>query len=285
LADDFDRTRFATRLRTQRLGRTLHVLERTDSTNDDAWDALAGSGGPSGARDGVAVVALVQTRGRGRAGRGWSQVPGRGLALSVALRLGGDVRQAGAIPLAAGLAVARTAHALGVHGARLKWPNDVLVNGRKLAGVLCEVRGTHAKDRSAAHPGDASGGAVVIGVGLNVLNDRDEFPEELRDTATSLALEGATAGIEDAAAEFLTQLEPLWDELQSGERDAVLAEWSRWCEHWGQWLVVRTPAGTVKGIAQRLDANGGLVLRASSGAETTVLAGDVSVSAAGCDAV
>jgi BirA family biotin operon repressor/biotin-[acetyl-CoA-carboxylase] ligase len=271
LADDFDRARFTTRLRTQRLGRALRVLERTVSTNDDAWDALAGAGeGAGAAGDGAAVVALAQTGGRGRAGRAWAQVPGRGLALSVALRLDGDGRQAGVVPLVAGLAVVRTAHALGVPGARLKWPNDVLVSGRKLAGVLCEMR--------------RAGAAVVIGVGLNVRHRRDEFPGELRDSATSLALEGATAGLEDAAAELLSQLEPLWDELQSGGRVALLAEWSRWCAHWGEWHVARTPAGTVEGIAQRLDAGGGLVLRTASGVETTVLAGDVSPSAAGCDA-
>jgi BirA family biotin operon repressor/biotin-[acetyl-CoA-carboxylase] ligase len=287
LADDFDRARFTTRLRTQRLGRALRVLERTVSTNDDAWDALAGAGeGAGAAGDGAAVVALAQTGGRGRAGRAWAQVPGRGLALSVALRLHGDGRQAGVVPLVAGLAVVRTAHALGVPGARLKWPNDVLVSGRKLAGVLCEMRraGAAAHAGSAAEPNPAPGAAVVIGVGLNVRHRRDEFPGELRDSATSLALEGATAGLEDAAAELLSQLEPLWDELQSGGRVALLAEWSRWCAHWGEWHVARTPAGTVEGIAQRLDAGGGLVLRTASGVETTVLAGDVSPSAAGCDA-
>jgi biotin-(acetyl-CoA carboxylase) ligase len=65
----------------------------------------------------------------------------------------------------------------------------------------------------------------------------------------------------------------------------VIAEWSRWCGHWGQWLGVRTPAGPVEGIAQRLDADGGLVLRAGTGVETTVLAGDVAPSTEGCDAV
>jgi BirA family biotin operon repressor/biotin-[acetyl-CoA-carboxylase] ligase len=287
LADDFDRARFTTRLRTQRLGRTLRVLEHTVSTNDDAWDALAGAGVRAGGRgDGAAVVALAQTGGRGRAGRAWSQVPGRGLALSVALRLDGDAREAGVIPLVAGLAVVRTAHALGVAGARLKWPNDVVVSGRKLAGVLCEMRrsGAAANAASGAERAAEPGAAVVIGVGLNVRHRRDEFPGELRDTATSLALEGATAGVEDAAAECLSQLEPLWAEFQAGERAALLAEWSRWCGHWGEWLVARTPAGPVEGSAQRLDGGGGLVLRTASGVETTVLAGDVSPSAAGCDA-
>ena len=130
MADAFDRTRFLARLGTIRLGRTLLVRESTESTNDDAWDVLATLG------DGATVVALAQTRGRGRDGRSWLQVPGRGLALSVALRLGRDARQAGVIPLAAGLAAARAARALGVRDACLKWPNDVLVGGRKLAGVL-----------------------------------------------------------------------------------------------------------------------------------------------------
>lgn len=267
MASDFDRTRYGARLGTHRMGQALLVRESTASSNDDAWEALATLG------DGAAVVALAQTQGRGRDGRSWAQVPGRGLALSVALRLGCDVRQAGAIPLAAGVAVVRAAHALGVPGARLRWPNDVLVDGRKLAGVLCEVRRA---------PG--GGDAVVIGIGLNVGHSRDEFPPELREQATSLALEGSTATLEDAAAEVLTRLEPLWNELQEGDRAAVLAEWSRWGAHWGQWVRVRTPAGPVEGIAQRLDIDGGLVLRLDTGTETTVIAGDVSTSKEGCDA-
>ena len=267
MADAFDRTRFVARLATRRLGRTLVVRSSTTSTNDDAWEALATLG------DGAVVVALEQTRGRGRAGRTWTQVPGRGLALSVALHLGCDVRQAGVIPLAAGLAAVRAAHVLGVPDARLRWPNDVLVRGRKLAGMLCEVR-------RAAGGGDA----VVIGVGLNVRHAREDFPEELRDLATSLALEGSQAGLEDAAAGFLTELEPLWNESQEGDRAVVLAEWSRWGAHWGEWVSVRTPAGNVAGIALRLDPDGGLVLRTEAGTELTVVAGDITQSSKACDA-
>jgi BirA family biotin operon repressor/biotin-[acetyl-CoA-carboxylase] ligase len=125
---------------------------------------------------------------------------------------------------------------------------------------------------------------VVIGVGLNVGHAREDFPPELRDAATSLAIEGSDAGLEDAAAAVLTQLEPLWNELQEGDRAAVLAAWSSLATHWGSWLRVRTPAGEVEGIAQRLDADGGLVLRLATGIETTVLAGDVEPAAEGWDA-
>jgi len=262
LARGFDRDRFASRLGSTVLGRELLVRETTASTNDDAWEALPAHG------HGVAVVALAQTRGRGRSGRGWVQVPGKGLALSVALRLEFDARHAGLIPLAAGLAAVEAAHALGAGGARLKWPNDVLARGRKLAGVLCEVR------RAPAAPA-AARDAVVIGLGMNVGHAREDFPDEIADTATSLALEGAPVGLEDAAATFLGRLEPLWAGLCQGARPALLAEWSRWMPQWDERLTVRTPAGLVAGVALRLDTEGGLVLRGDDGLETTVLAGDV----------
>jgi len=264
LAEGFDRARFESRLATHRVGRTLLVRDRTASTNDDAWEAFTTLG------DDVAVVALEQTRGRGRDGRGWSQAPGRGLALSLALRLGCDVRQAGLVPLAAGLAVLRTCHALGVPTARLKWPNDVRVGARKLAGVLCELKR------------DADGlGVVVIGVGLNVRERHEDFPPELANAATSLALEGADVTLADTAAELCNRLEPVWAESQEGDRAAVLAAWSRGCDHWGDRVTVRTPAGAVDGVALRLDPDGGLVLRMDDGRERTVFAGDVLTPAEG----
>lgn len=267
MADPFDRTRFMARLATRHVGARLLVRETTASTNDDAWEALASLG------DGTAVIAEEQTAGRGRAGRSWAHAPGKGLALSVALRLGCDVRQAGVIPLAAGLATVQACHALGVPKARLKWPNDVLVGDAKIAGVLCEVRRA---------PG--GGDAVVIGIGLNVGQLRDDFPSELAARSTSLALEGVGVAIEDAAAEVLNRLEPLWVEVQEGAREAVLAEWTRWGAHWGQWITVRTPSGLVEGTALRLDSDGALVVRLAEGPEKTVIAGDVHSSTEGCDA-
>ena len=109
--------------------------------------------------------------------------------------------------------------------------------------------------------------------------------EDLRESATSLALQGVEVGLEDVAAEVLNRLEPLWAELQEGDRGAVMAEWTRWGAHWGQWITVRTPSGPVHGTALRLDPDGGLVLRTADGPELTVWAGDVHSSKEGCDAV
>src|SRR5262249_48221811 len=138
----FDRARFSARLETRRLGRTLIARGSVESTNDAAWEALA-----AGSPDGTVVVTEEQTRGRGRSGRTRHMAPGKGLAPLVLARLRGPSRGPGGeappgarvLPLAAGLALARALERLGAH-AELKWPNDLLLSGRKLSGILCETR-------------------------------------------------------------------------------------------------------------------------------------------------
>lgn len=258
----FDRGRFESRLATRRLGRALIARAETASTNDDVWDALA-----QGLPDGVTVVADAQTMGRGRLGRTWAHAPGLGLAMSVGLHLGCDRRPQGATALVAGLAVAEGLVSLGVR-ASLKWPNDVLLGGRKLAGVLCESRALPRGD------------AVVVGIGLNVHQAESDFPSELRESAASLRRAGHDATIEDVAAAILNVLEPRWDALQEGDRAAVLAAWSAHSDMFGRPVTVRGAHGMVEGVARGLDADGGLVVRLESGVETVVVAGDVEPHAA-----
>ena len=260
----FDRTRFERSLATRRLGRTLIARAEAPSTNDLAWDALA-----SGAPDGTVVVADAQSRGRGRDGRAWHMTPGKGLALSMVLHLGCDRRQSGTLPLVAGLALARALEGLGVT-ATLKWPNDLLVDGRKLAGILCESRRL-----------PAGTDAVVIGVGVNVTQQQADLPAELTGLATSLAMEGCRTTREAVAAGFLNAMEPLWTEHQEGGRAAVLDAWRRRVGWWGRRVTVRTPAGPLSGIARDLSPDGGLVLRLESGSDVIALAGDLDVMTGG----
>ncbi|HET7226104.1 MAG TPA: biotin--[acetyl-CoA-carboxylase] ligase [Candidatus Eisenbacteria bacterium] len=254
----FDRARYAAALTTARLGRTLLARAEAGSTNDVAWEALA-----AGAPEGVAVTADVQSAGRGRLGRAWHTAPGLGLAFSVALRQGCDRRTAGTLPLVAGLALARALERCGAHP-DLKWPNDLLLGGRKLAGILCESRRL---------PRGVD--AVVIGVGVNVAQREADFPPALRATATSLAREGVTAAREQVAAQFCNALEPLWAEHEEGGRAQVLAAWTARAAFWGAPVVVTTPAGAVHGVARGLTPEGGLTLELAGGREQVVLAGDV----------
>ena len=278
----FDRDDFTRALGTRRMGRTLIARASVESTQDVAWEALA-----SGLPDGTTVVADAQTRGRGRAGRSWWMPGAKALALSIALHPGCDSREMGTLPLVAGLALAEALESLGATGprgtsgppgtrgtsglqVRLKWPNDVLVGERKLAGILCESRRR-----------GGAGDAVVVGVGVNVAQAADEFPPELAASATSLALEGVRISRERVAAALLNRLEPLWDEHAEGGREAVLERWRARADFWGRSVTVRTPSGTLTGIARSLDDDGGLVITLPGGGETTVLAGDLELGVPG----
>ncbi len=272
----FDRTAYQQRLTTRRLGRTLVARAEVESTNDVAWDALA-----AGFPDGTVVVADAQTRGRGRSGRRWHATPGRSLALSLLLHQGCGRRPPGTLSLVAGLGLARGLETLGVR-ARLKWPNDLLLGGRKLSGILSESRRVGTAGATASGAGSPVAGgrfseAAVIGVGVNVSQQPQDFPPEIAAHATSLAIEGHPLTREAVAAAFLNALEPLWTEHAEGGPEHVLEAWSRRAEFWGRPVTVRTPSGPVTGVARALDPEGGLVLTLESGVEATVLAGDLEV--------
>lgn len=160
-----------------RLGRPRLHLRATSSTNDRARD-LAAAGAPHG----TLVTATEQTAGRGRQGRSWSAPPGRSLLLSLVLR-----EPPGLLPLAAALAVAEIAG----DEARIKWPNDVLVEERKIAGILAEAR-----------PDD---GWAILGIGLNVAVRVEDLPEELRARAGTLGLE--ESDVEPTLERLLAALE------------------------------------------------------------------------------
>lgn len=270
----FDRARFAARLATRRLGRTLIARAEAGSTNDEAWEA-----GAAGAPDGTVVVADAQTRGRGRAGRVWHTTPGKALALSVLLRADAGRRALGLLPLAAGLAVAQALERLGAAPA-LKWPNDVQLAGRKVAGVLCESRRvtrSEAADgaRSSTEGADGMLDFVVAGIGVNVGQGLQDLPPEIAASATSLALAGLATDRETVAAEVLNALEPLWVDLQAGSRAGLLEAWSARARFWGRPVVVRTSTGEVRGTARALDTDGALLLAGPDGTATAVLAGDL----------
>jgi BirA family biotin operon repressor/biotin-[acetyl-CoA-carboxylase] ligase len=220
-----------------RLGRPRLHHREIGSTNARARE-LAAAGAPHG----TAVTAGLQTAGRGRQGRGWTTPAGRALALSLVLRDADPL-----LPLRAGLAVADLAGG----GARVKWPNDVLLDGRKVAGILAEGR-----------PQD---GWAVLGIGVNAAMRPEDFPPDLRDRAGTLGL--APAALEGALTALLGHLEQRLAEPPEvtlaalRERDALLGQSVRW-EH---------GSGTGAGLS---DA-GELLVRGTNGAEIALAAGEV----------
>jgi BirA family transcriptional regulator, biotin operon repressor / biotin---[acetyl-CoA-carboxylase] ligase len=217
------------------LGHPRLHLRSTDSTNERARE-LAASGAPHGAL----VTADVQTAGRGRQGRTWVAPAGSSLLLSLVLR---DVDPL--VSLRAGLAVADLAGA----GARVKWPNDVLVDGRKVAGVLVEARPQE--------------GWVVLGIGVNAALDVADLPPELHDTAGSLGLTDLDAALAELLEHLTRRLaEPADATLRAlTDRDALLDREISW------------PGG--EGTAAGIDEDGRLRVRLANGGETVLDAGEV----------
>ena len=171
-SDVLDTTSLQQLLSTQEFGRTMYILPSTTSTNDVVKD-LAQHGAP----EGTAVVAEYQTQGRGRQGRAFVSPAGVGIYVSLLVRPQGDPHHLPQLTLAVAVA---TAEALAEYSAlpvRLKWPNDVEVHGKKIAGILCE-----AVLNPTASP------LVIIGIGINVNTALEQFPPELHQHVTSLAL-------------------------------------------------------------------------------------------------
>jgi BirA family transcriptional regulator, biotin operon repressor / biotin---[acetyl-CoA-carboxylase] ligase len=231
-------------------GRPHRHLRRTDSTNARARE-LALAGAPSG----LVVTAEEQTAGRGRRGRPWFAPPGSALLYSALLRPWGERPL---LPIAVPLAVCDTAEALASVRCRVKWPNDVWVEERKLAGVLIEGRS------------EAGDGWAVIGVGLNVAVPPERLPAELRGSAASL---GEAVAVSDALAELNRRL-GRWVEAEEAailaafrERDALRGRRLRW------------QGGS--GVAAGIDEAGHLLVDADDGARVVLGAGEVHLAVEG----
>jgi BirA family biotin operon repressor/biotin-[acetyl-CoA-carboxylase] ligase len=241
------------------LWREIRVVEETGSTNTDLADLARG-----GAAPGLVLVAEAQTSGRGRMGRAWTAPPRSGLAFSVLLPQEESVTRLGWLPLVAGVAVVSAlrgfAEVEGVGRGRmgdavLKWPNDVLIGERKLAGIL-------------AQRVDAG---VIIGIGLNVSLRPDELPVP---TATSLAIEDAPADRDPLLRAILRELAARHEEFQSGEA-ALRETYRELCATLGRQVRVELPDGSVLvGEATDIEEAGRLVVRGPDG-EHLLSAGDV----------
>jgi BirA family biotin operon repressor/biotin-[acetyl-CoA-carboxylase] ligase len=238
------------------LWQQIRVVEVTGSTNADLL-AEAAAGAPGGR----VLVAEAQTAGRGRLGRQWVSPPRASLTFSVLVRPDDlpPPRRAW-IPLLAGVAVASALNSSAAVDACLKWPNDVLVGGAKLAGILAE----QYRD------------AIVVGVGINVTVRRADLPAA---TATSLLLENAAVtDRERLLAAVLRELEHwylAWTGTSDPESSGLRAEYLRRCVTIGRQVRVEMPGGrTLAGLAADVDAGGRLVVRTASGV-TSVSAGDV----------
>ncbi|HEY8525543.1 MAG TPA: biotin--[acetyl-CoA-carboxylase] ligase [Acidimicrobiales bacterium] len=249
-------------------------VPETGSTNADVLDEAR-----NGAREGIVVVADHQTAGRGRRTRTWVAPPGASLLVSVLLRPPADV--AGAVTMAVGVALAGAVRELAGVDVGLKWPNDLVVDDRKLAGILAEADWPAGSSMSAGYraPAPYERLPVVVGAGVNVAWPRPEDDvavHELADTATALNWLGADVARDDLLVVFLRRLEDHYGGLvRDRSAEAVLAEWRRRSATLGRRVRVDLGPDDVEGTAVDVTGEGHLVVETLEGGRRTLAVGDV----------
>ena len=247
--------------------REIIRLKITGSTNSEALEA-----GEKGAAPGTVVVAGSQTGGRGRLKRSWLSPPGMGLYFSILLRPDLAVEDLPKITLAAGLAVCEAIESECGLFLQIKWPNDILLSGRKLAGILTETGAVQTM---------TTGGKpyVVVGVGLNLYSPDGGFPAELREHATALSFHTDREISADTLLEACaSSIEKVVRRLEKGDFAEILASWKQRDATQGKMLFWVTPQGKkVFGISLGPDADGILHIRDQAGRIHEVISGDVNL--------
>jgi BirA family biotin operon repressor/biotin-[acetyl-CoA-carboxylase] ligase len=254
-----DLTLVEERLKTRYVGRNLLYLTRATSTQD-----VARVEAERNAPEGTAVLAEEQTGGRGRLGRSWVSPAGKNLYLTLVMRP--PARRLRVLSIVAPLAMAEALEGAAGLTCRIKWPNDVLVGGRKIAGVLIET--------------DLAGAAVkyaLVGIGVNVNFDADTM-SEIVDVATSVRRElGRDGSREEVLAALLNAFEARYTDAQEG--DTAFRAWRSRLETLGRRVRATLGQRVEEGVAEDVDAQGSLLIRRDDGSLVTVEAGDVTLRA------
>ncbi len=249
-------------LSTLRIGCRIVSVPETGSTNQLAFQLA-----DEGAADGTAVIAETQTGGRGRLGRRWESPPAVNLYCSVIIRPPIPPMHASQLTFLSAVAVSRAIEKSTGLGPRIKWPNDVLVNDRKIAGLLNEMNA----ETDTIH-------FVVLGIGVNINMERGQFPEGLRQPATSLLLEsGKTVDRREFTRVLLSELDNLYDDYLRNGFAGIRDEWLARSMLDGKRVRVSFGEGETTGEVAGIDNDGALLIKGSSGNIERVLAGDVTM--------
>jgi BirA family biotin operon repressor/biotin-[acetyl-CoA-carboxylase] ligase len=251
------------RLHTTVIGQRLVCLPETASTNADAFRLAE-----EGAVEGSVIIADAQSGGKGRMGRVWSSPAGINLYCSVVLRPTVKPYQAPQLTFLSAVAVARAIEQTTTLKPEIKWPNDVLINGQKVAGLLNEM--------SAETDGI---NFVILGIGVNLNMTAAQFPTDLRTPATSLLLElGHPVSRAHFAATMLQELDRLYGDFLLHGFDPVRVEWQQRCNANGHEVRVSDGgAETVRGMFNGIDADGAMLVCLAGGSVERILSGDVRV--------
>lgn len=252
----FDLSLFQNNLFTNYFGQSIQYYPRLDSTNTKAWELIS-----KNTPNGTVVITDNQLKGRGRQSNKWNSIPGKSLTFSIIIYPNALPGQINLYSLIAGLAISDCLIEYDIQ-AQLKWPNDILINGKKVGGILCESK--------------ISGGVIkslVIGIGLNVNENITELPETLRGNATSLMIEsGKQFQLEILLANILNHLEHRI--LTKDETHSQLIDWEKRCAHLNQKVTFRSGNEIVNGVFKGLTKIGQAII-SKDGKEINFNSGEI----------
>ncbi len=248
-------------LSTKYIGQVIHAYRKVKSTNDIARELAEG-----GAGEGTIVTAEEQTQGRGRLGRQWHSPSGKGVYLSMILRPVFPPEQAPGISLLTALALADTISSCCPGLVQIKWPNDVLVNGKKTAGILTEL----SADKTTIN-------YLIVGVGVNINHTTGDFPPEIQQIATSVAIAaGYPIRRVPLVQGFLAAFERMYEQYCRSGLQGFLSQLRSYSSLLGKEVTLNKGNKTLTGIARDIDPSGALVV-ACDNRLITVTSGEVTV--------
>lgn len=254
-------------LKTKALGRNIVYLDRIDSTNNYAKKIAL-----EGCEEGTLIVTDCQTQGRGRLGRDWNSPSKKGIWMSLVLRPDIPFEQVQMLTLAASVAVVQALFEVAQVEAGIKWPNDIIINGKKVCGILVEM-----------NMEIESINFLVLGIGLNVNQQLEDFPEDLLDKATSLKMHLEALDIQknlkrsELIASILLKFEAIYDKVKYGAFEEIISEWKKYSVTLGKEVSIIYKNEQYRGFAQDLTKDGKLIVRCDDGTVKEVFSGEVSV--------
>ena len=255
-------------LKTKALGRNVVYLDRIDSTNNYAKKIAL-----EGCEEGTLVVADYQTCGRGRLGRDWNSPDKKGVWMSLVLRPDIPFEEVQIITLAASVAVVQALYDIAQIEAGIKWPNDIIIKGKKVCGILVEM-----------NMEIDSINFLVLGIGLNVNQQKDDFSQELLDKAVSLKMHmEETLNTQkilkrnELIAAILLKFEEIYDKVKSGAFEDIISEWKRYSVTLGKEVNITYKDEQYRGVAEDITKDGKLMVKCEDGTVKEVFSGEISV--------
>lgn len=256
--EEFSEDTIKAGLETQIIGRKIYIYNKTSSTNDIALSLAERHN-----TEGVVILAEGQTKGRGRLGRTWFSLPQKCILCSIILKSNMLSERLNLLTIGASVAISKAIRNTTFLPAYIKWPNDVIIRGKKTCGILVEKRKTKT-------------GFIVMGFGINVNLDEEDFPRDLYGKATSLKMECAKkVSRVELVQKVLFEIEKVYLYLKKGEGSLLFEEWKEMSSILGKQVKAILQNEVVEGQAVGIDPDGALILRLDSGISRRITEGTI----------